>query len=163
MSQDPIRAVIGVWYRREPVTNMLQTFYVRRSESMKNYPGVWSLPSYQYRPDDLPDPMDHESVSALFSAMSRERFLGAPVTVLEFLTAGRSDDNPMGRMVELLLYRIAFEYPPLLHSAFYIDAAWLTSPEYELRTVGAAIECGLCTHLWRAYEYDTLLSTSAAS
>ena len=43
-NRKPIHAVIGV--RRAGGA----TFYVRRSEYMENYPGVWSLFSIQYDP-----------------------------------------------------------------------------------------------------------------
>jgi len=43
--------IIGVPYQGD------QTFYVKRSLKMHNYPGVWSLPSIQFEPHDLPDVM----------------------------------------------------------------------------------------------------------
>ena len=43
MSED-LHAAIGVWHRGS------QTFYVKRSAQMQNYPLVWSLLSIQFDP-----------------------------------------------------------------------------------------------------------------
>lgn len=71
----PIRAVIGVDFRAP------RTLYVKRSGAMENYPGVWSLPSIQYKPEELPDPLDLDAAAKIFARMSKERFHGEPIKV----------------------------------------------------------------------------------
>ena len=153
----PIRAVIGVSFRAP------KTLYVKRSDNMENYPGVWSLPSIQYKPEELPDPLDLDSATKIFARMSHERFVGTPVKVQQYLTAGSSDLNPMQRMVELVLYRISFvKDSPLLNEWYYTESAWLTQHEFALKTVLAPLPCGLCTKLWQQYEEENAISRAPA-
>lgn len=149
----PIRAVIGVSFRAP------KTFYVKRSDNMENYPGVWSLPSIQYKSEELPDPLDLDAAARVFAKMSAERFASTRVTVHQYLTAGSSDLNPMQRMVELVLYRISFEdEDPYLSKWFYTQGEWLTQREFDLKTVLAPLPCGLCTKLWRQYQQENAIS-----
>jgi len=144
---EPIRAVIGVWYR--PHTK--QTYYVLRSAGMENYPGVWSLPSLQYKKEELPDPLDCSAARRIFERMGAERFHGDPIHVYGHLISGSSDENPMERMVELSLYAIAFESEPMLNARYYLDGRWMTEREFDLKSVLAPLPCGLCTKLWKGY------------
>ena len=139
-NRKPIHAVIGV--RRSGAA----TFYVRRSEHMENYPGVWSLFSIQYDPSSIVDEKDIKAVAPLFNAMSDQRLGGVPVRVKSYLTTGSSDMNPMGVTVTLHLYEIEFEKEPQLNERYYTDSAWLTAAEYEERC--AEQVCGLCLRLW---------------
>jgi hypothetical protein len=85
----PIHAVIGV--RRAGGA----TFYVRRSEHMENYPGVWSLFSIQYDPAAVADVTDLQAVTPLFEMMSSQRLGGVPIKVKSYLTSGSSDQNSL--------------------------------------------------------------------
>ncbi|MER8388340.1 hypothetical protein NKH14_22970 [Mesorhizobium sp. M1380] len=141
----PIHAVIGV--RRAGGA----TFYVRRSEHMENYPGVWSLFSIQYDPVSVADVADLAAVAPLFETMSAQRLGGVPVRVKSYLTWGSSDRNPMGVEVTLHLYEIEFDEEPRLNERYYTDGIWLTAEEYEERC--AEQVCGLCLRLWSDYAW----------
>src|SRR6266536_4468826 len=117
--------VIGVWYRGD------RTFYVKRSEKMRNYPGVWSLPSIQFDPAVLADKGDLDAVQRYVDRMSAERFGGVPIKTLEFLTSGDSDENPIRMHVFLNLYRIEMRSEPVLNPEYYTDMKWMTAEEYE--------------------------------
>jgi hypothetical protein len=154
--QSPIRAVIGVSYSYDKHERSHITFYVKRSELMQNYPGVWSLPSIQYKPEELRDPHDLDAAAKIFTRMSHERFCSVGLKVENFLTGGSSDKNPMERMVELLLYRIRFLSKPNLNRDFYTESEWLTREEFEERVVLDPLPCGLCTKLWREFERENI-------
>jgi hypothetical protein len=141
----PITAVIGV--RR----NGASTFYAKRSARMTNYPGVWSLFSIQYLPEELPDPADLAAAGVLFERMSSERLGGIPVAVSRYLTAGSSDANPMKVDVTLRVYEIDFGAEPILHPDFYDEARWMSAEEYQ--TASAGQPCGLCLRLWSDYAW----------
>ncbi len=147
MTAQPITAVIGVRHDG-PLT-----WYVRRSERMANYPGVWSLPSIQFAPVELPDIHDLDRVSGHFSRLSAERLGGVPVEVRRHLTSGTSDMNPMGVDVTLHLYLIDLPEEPTLDPAFYVESGWLDAAEYDDRSAGQP--CGLCTRLWGDYAWLT--------
>jgi hypothetical protein len=133
-----IRAVIGVW------RNESKTFYVKRSDTMTNYPGVWSLPSFQF---DLEE--GHFDPHWIFNRMSGQRFGGSRVNIGPMLTSGMSNFNPMNEMVTLFLYDIEFIQWPILNHDYYTEWGWLTQAEYEIKTLDAP--CGLCTRLWADY------------
>ncbi len=141
-----IHAVIGVW-RDGP-----RTIYVKRSESMENYPGVWSLLSIQFHPGrELPNQFDMPAVQRVFDRLSNERLNGAPIKVDRYLTSGFCTDNPMQKMVLLHLYEISLADEPKLNPAFYESSASLLPHEYMKRAEGSA--CGLCLRLWSDYSY----------
>jgi hypothetical protein len=144
-NRKPIHAVIGV--RRAGSA----TFYVRRSEHMDNYPGVWSLFSIQYDPASVEDVADLEAMKPIFDAMSVQRLGGVPVRVKSYLTSGSSDKNPMGVDVTLHLYEIELDEEPHLNQRYYTDGAWLTAEEYEEHC--AEEVCGLCLRLWSDYAW----------
>lgn len=141
----PIHAVIGV--RRIGGA----TFYVRRSEYMENYPGVWSLFSIQYDPTAVSNMTDLNLVAPLFKAMSEQRLGGVPVRVKSYLTSGSSDQNPMAVDVTLHLYEIEFDQEPDLNPRYYTEGGWLTAKDYEERC--AEQVCGLCLRLWADYAW----------
>ena len=141
----PIHAVIGV--RR----NGGATYYVRRSEHMENYPGVWSLFSIQYDPASIADMNNLEAVTPLFKSLSTQRLGGVPIRVKSYLTSGSSDQNPMGVNVTLHLYEIELDEEPRLNERYYTDSGWLTAEEYEERC--AEEVCGLCLRLWSDYAW----------
>lgn len=145
MGNWPIHAVIGVRH------NGPSTFYVKRSEEMENYPGVWSLFSIQYNPEELPDAEDLVAASRLFQRMSAERLGGVPVRARKFLTTGASDENPMNAWVSLQLYEIDLPQEPVLNPRYYTDGEWLSPEEYEERC--AKQLCGLCLRLWSDYAW----------
>jgi hypothetical protein len=118
---------------------------------MANYPGVWSLPSIQFVPGDLPEATDLDVVAGHFRRLSAERLGGVPVRVLEHLTSGSSDMNPMGVDVTLHLYRIDLPEEPILDPRFYVASGWLAPAEYEERSAGQP--CGLCTRLWSDFAW----------
>lgn len=149
-SKPPLQAVIGVWHHGDA------TYYVKRSEKMENYPGLWSLFSIQFQPEELPDPEDLSSVEPLMQKMSEERLCGQPVTVKSHLVAGDSDDNPIDKHVFLHLYEIEFEKEPKLNPDYYEAGEWLTPEEYERRSAGG--KCGLCLRLWSDYAWLAGLS-----
>jgi hypothetical protein len=137
--------VIGVWYRGD------RTFYVKRSDRMRNYPGVWSLPSIQFDPAVLTNNQDLGAVQRYVNMMSAERFGGVPIRTLEFLTSGDSDENPIGMHVFLYLYRIEMRAEPVLNPEYYTDMKWMTAEQYERASYGQ--QCGLCMRLWSDYAW----------
>ena len=145
MPQTEVNAVIGVWHDG-PVT-----YYVRRSQKMRNYPGVWSLPSIQYRAQEVSQPEDLLCVQPLFEKMSKQRLGNVPVCVKDYLISGSSDRNPYGLHVHLHLYRIEIIRDPDLEADYYTDGAWLTAGEYQRRNADQA--CGLCLRLWSDYAW----------
>ncbi len=145
LDRKPIHAVIGV--RRSGGS----TFYVRRSDHMQNYPGVWSLFSIQYDPSSVSDMTNLDAVAPFFNEMSAQRLGGVPVLVKSYLTSGSSDRNPMGVEVTLHLYEIELHEEPRFNEHYYTDGAWLTAEEYEVRC--AQQVCGLCLRLWSDYAW----------
>lgn len=150
ISKPLLHAIIGVWHSG-PIT-----YYVKRSEKMQNYPGLWSLFSIQFRPEELSDPEDLSSVQRLMQKLSKERLYGEPVTVKAHLISGDSDNNPIDRHVFLHLYEIELGKEPELNPNYYDDGAWLTPEEYERRSAGR--RCGLCLRLWSDYAWLAGLS-----
>ena len=142
----PLHAVIAVQRRSEG-----QSFYVKRSPTMQNYPNVWSLLSIQFRPEELPDPFDFSTVERFMQRLSDERLGGVSPRVLRYLTSGTCSRNPINRRVTLHLYEIALEAEPRLNPAYYVDGAWLMPEQYESRAAGS--QCGLCLRLWSDYCY----------
>lgn len=142
-----IHAVIGVWTRDH------LTYYVKRSEKMQNYPGVWSLLSIQFNPHELERPEDLSTVKQFMEKMSEERLGGVPISVKKYLISGDSDRNPYGKHVYLHLYKIELIDHPNLNWDYYSDAAWLTAEQYEERSAGQP--CGLCLRLWSDYAWLT--------
>jgi hypothetical protein len=118
---------------------------------MRNYPGVWSLFSIQFKGGELPDVCDLKVVGEHFRRMSEERLGGVPVATKRYLTSGSSDQNPMGVDVNLYLYEIEFAAEPILNPAYYTDGAWLLPEEYEARCADKV--CGLCLRLWADYAW----------
>ncbi len=143
-------AVIGVWVRGE------RTFYVKRSDKMKNYPGAWTLFSIQYTPQELPNTLDLDRVQALMERMSAERLSATPIEVRQFLTASTCTNNPINMIVNLRLYRIELAFEPVLNPDYYLDAAWMTPREY-LDRHGNTL-CGSCLRMWSDYCYKRGLS-----
>lgn len=142
-----IHAVIGVWTRGD------LTYYVKRSEKMQNYPGVWSLLSVQFHPQDLQRPEDLATVQKLMKHMSEERLGDVPISVKKYLISGDSDHNPYDIHVYLHLYEIRVLSDPNLNSDYYSKGAWLTAEQYEERSAGQP--CGLCLRLWSDYAWLT--------
>ena len=140
-----LHAVIGVRYSRN------RTFYVKRSQKMANYPGVWSLPSIQFDHKQTSDPTDLSNVRSLMEKLSRERLGGVPIELRRFLTAGDSAESPVDKHVFLYLYEIELPREPRLNPDYYTEAAWLTAREYEQRSAGEP--CGLCLRLWSDYAW----------
>ncbi len=140
-----LQAVIGVWHRGP------QTYYVKRSEKMTNYPGLWSLLSKQFDLKDLPDPKDLSAIQPVMERLSRERLGGVPIATKKHLTSGDSDDNPIDRHVFLHLYEVELLVEPRLNPDYYTDAAWLTPEAYEEKSAG--LQCGLCLRLWSDYAW----------
>ncbi len=140
-----LHAVIGAWHRGE------RTFYVQRSNKMKNYPGAWSLFSIQYAPEELPDSLDLDRVQRVMERMSAERLHAAPVRVRRFLTASTCTHNPIDMIVSLRLYDIEFESEPSLNPDYYVDSAWMSPVEYLQRCGNAT--CGSCMRMWSDYCY----------
>ena len=140
-----LNAVIGVWHRG------IRTFYVKRSDKMQNYPGLWSLLSIQYQPRDLPNPLDLQSVQLHMDKLSLERLSGRQMRVQQHLLSGDSDLNPLNRHVFLHLYEVHLDKEPRLNPDYYTAGAWLTPTEYEQRNAG--IQCGLCLRLWSDYAW----------
>lgn len=140
-----LRAVIGVRFRNH------LTYYVKRSESMENYPGVWSLFSTQFDPNELGDPEDLTRVQRLMEEMSKERLGGVPIIVKRHLTSGDSDDNPINKHVYLHLYEIELPEEPRLNPDYYAAGEWLTPEEYQRRSANQ--KCGLCLRLWSDYAW----------
>ena len=151
-SKPPIHAVIGVRYTRA------ETFYVKRSDMIENYPGVWSLPSIQFSPKPQLDMLDMKQVQPHFDQLSLQRFGSIKIGLSRFLTAGNCAQNPMQRRVFLYLYEIQLDEEPILNPGFYVDAAWLTPEEYRVRAANAT--CGLCLQLWSDYCFKNGLSTN---
>ncbi len=151
-------AVIGVWFHAN------RTFYVQRSDKMKNYPGAWSLFSIQFTPDELRDSTDLGAAQRLVERMSHERLNGAEIQVRQFLTASTCTKNPINMIVNLRLYRVELEREPILNPEYYAGGAWMTAEEYTTRRGNAT--CGSCLRMWFDYcdrrgLIDARLSTRA--
>lgn len=144
-SSPELHAVIGVRFSGN------ETYYVKRSKNMRNFPSVWSLLSIQFDPSWLTHPEDLKKVQILMEKMSRERLGGVPVRVKKWLISGSDSESPVGCPVHLHLYEIDLLEEPRLNSQFYTDAAWLTAQKYELFSAGQA--CGLCLRLWSDYAW----------
>ena len=142
---NPIQALIGVRRRGS------ETYYVRRSQLMANYPGVWSLMSIQHGADEMRDPFDLDEAGRHFGRMSHQRLGAVPIAVNRFLTDGSSDANPMGVDVTLRLYEISLLEEPRLHPDFYVDARWMSAAQYETASTGQ--RCGLCLRLWSDFAW----------
>jgi hypothetical protein len=136
----PIHAVIGVWHRGA------DTFYVRRSMDMTNYPGVWSLPSIKYDPASPWDAADLDEATWFFHRLSMQRLGGAAVTVERFLYEDTSDMNPMGVDVTLRLYEITIGEGIRLEPSYYVESAWMMPEVYERESAGQP--CGQCLRMW---------------
>jgi hypothetical protein len=143
VSSHIIHAVIGVWYRGD------ETFYVKRSAKMENYPGAWSLFSIQYDPAEMPDSLDLDAAQVLMERMASQRLYGAPIRVRSFLTASTCTNNPIDKIVNLRLYHVEFDREPSLNPDYYVDSAWMTREEYVARR-GIAV-CGSCLRMWLDY------------
>lgn len=143
--EESLTAVIGVWFRDG------RTYYVKRSDKMKNYPGLWSLFSLQYRSTELSNPLDLTDVQVLMKRMSKERLRGREIGVKRHLVSGDSDANPMNKHVFLHLYEIRMAKEPDLNLNYYTAGAWLTATQYEQRNAGT--QCGLCLRLWSDYAW----------
>lgn len=145
-----IEAVIGVWFKDG------RTFYVKRSESMENYPNVWSLLSIQFTRDELADFTDLATAQKVMEKMAEERLGGASVRLVRYLKSARCSDNPMQVPVTLHLYEIELEDEPNLNARYYVDSAWFTAEEYINASENAT--CGLCMRMWSDYCYEKGLS-----
>ena len=77
-----MHAVIGVVYQKG------RTLYVKRSKQMVNYPGVWSLLSLQYSPEEFQDQLDPDTAQLLMQDMANQRLGGARVKILRYLISG---------------------------------------------------------------------------
>ncbi len=141
-----IEAVIGVWFKDE------RTFYVKRSDRMKNYPGVWSLLSIQFEQNELVDFTDLATVEKVMKRMSEERLGGVPIRLIHYLKSARCSDNPMQVPVTLHLYQIELEREPDLKPEYYVDSAWFDPEEYMKASENAT--CGLCMRMWSDYCYQ---------
>jgi hypothetical protein len=141
----PIHAVIGVRYDGR------RTLYVKRSDAMENYPGVWSLLSVQFDPGELPGLDDLVAAQRIFDRLSFERLGALRLRVERHIVSGTCSDNPMGRRVVLHLYAISYNGVASLNPRYYSDQAWLTPSEYEQRAAG--MSCGLCLRLWSDYSF----------
>ena len=107
-----IHAVIGVWTRGD------QTYYVKRSLRMQNYPGVWSLLSIRFNSHELERREDLAAVQQFMERMSKERLGSVPLRVEKYLTSGDSDRNPYDTHVYLHLYEVALLRAPQLNPDF---------------------------------------------
>lgn len=145
--QSEVHAVIGVW------TSGHLTYYVKRSQKMQRYPGVWSLLSIQFDPCKLEQPEDLRTIQKLMRKMSAERLGGVAISVEKYLISGDSDRNPYEMHVYLHLYEITLLSEPILNSEYYSEGAWLTAEQYEQRSAGQP--CGLCLRLWSDYAWLT--------
>jgi hypothetical protein len=151
MTKKPeLHAVIGAWNRGK------KTYHVKRSQTMTNYPGVWSLFSIQFDPTDMPDPSDLTKVQTYMETMSAERLNSVELQTIELLASDSSDKNSIGYNVHLHLYRVELDHEPRLNSKFYEDGRWMTFEEYEQRARDAP--CGLCMRMWGdlAYMYGII-------
>jgi len=145
-----INAVIGVWFKDG------QTFYVKRSQAMENYPNVWSLLSIQFTPEELPDFTDLAATEKVMERMSQERLGGVPVRLIHYLKSARCSDNSMQVPVTLHLYQIELGTEPKLNPEYYVDSAWFTPEEYMKASENAT--CGLCMRMWSDYCYQAKVS-----
>lgn len=142
-----LHAVIGVWRKGQ------RTYYVRRSEKMANYPGVWSLFSIQFDPIELPAPEDLKKVQDLMKKMAEERLCGASIETKGHLLSDDSDHNPIDTHVFLNFYEIHFPRDPKLNPNYYTDGAWLTFDEYRQRLKSSPGQCGSCIRMWWDYAW----------
>jgi hypothetical protein len=140
MNPREIHAVIGVWHRGP------ETFYVRRSMKMENYPGVWSLLSIQFDPSEFDDVYDFDAARNLFRAMSAQRLNNAEFAVKRYLSSANCVNNPMRKRVFLHMYELEMDCEPELNQDFYTNWAWMTPKQYARSSEG--MSCGLCVRMW---------------
>jgi hypothetical protein len=138
-----VNAVIGVWNKNG------KTFYVKRSDYMKNYPNVWGLLSIQFNTGEFNDLYDLNFAQALMTKMSNDRLGGVPTRVLRYITSAQSADNPYNTTISVNLYEIELLETPKLNPLFYVDSAWFT-PEEFFKITENSIR-GLCTKTWHQY------------
>ena len=141
-TKSPIYALIGVWSR-----NGL-TYFVRRSQNMENYAGVWSLFSERFDPSTY-DPLEKDEVVAVFDRMSHRRLGGVDVTVGQMLSSRARYTTALGCRVSLWMYEVELANEPKLNPAFYSDSNWLTNDEIRKRVTAAP--CGMCTRMLSDY------------
>lgn len=135
-----LHAVIGIWTRGE------ETYFIKRSEQMENYPDVWTLFSIQYEPDEIDDPKNLGQAQIIMNRMSEERLYGSPVTVNQHILTEESDENPIDTYVHLDLYEIEFPQEPSLNPRYYVGGEWLTLDEYASRNTSET--CGSCMRMY---------------
>lgn len=135
-----LHAVIGVWAKED------KTFYVKRSETMENYPGVWSLFSIQFQASLLPAIPSTKDVGGLFNKMSSERLQGSDLEVKKYLTSSQCKKNPINKHVFLHMYELHFRNTPVLNRKYYSDGIWMTREEYLEESKD--MKCGLCVRMW---------------
>lgn len=128
-----------------------KVLWVRRSSKMNNYPGIWTLFSQQYSPEEILGAKDLAGAKEVFNRMASERLLGAPITIEAYLdqTSGFSDD--LKREVHLMLYKIEFPWGLKLNEDYYTYAQWLTWDEHF--KYHKQPSCGMCTRLFQDWSY----------
>ena len=134
-----VHAIIGVWHERDG-----KAYYVKRADTMENYPGVWSLFSERFDPLKY-DWKTPDGVQKILDVMSVRRLGGVPIKMVRLLNSARNMSLPR-MLVALHLFEITLEREPELNDEFYATGAWLTPDEFRERTAKA--RCGVCTQMW---------------
>ncbi len=137
-----LHAVIAVWHRDS------KTYYVKRSDSMENYPGVWTHMSVKFRLEELPDSRELDAAQVIMDRLSAERLGGTDIRVVELLSAATSSTNPINVCVHLSMYRVELAAEPRLNPRFYTDGKWMTHEEYAFLDNPP---CGTCIRMWSDY------------
>ncbi len=141
MDKEELHAIIGV------ATQGKWVLYVKRSELMENYPGVWSLLSHRVTRDEISKFWHYSAVQPFFERMSEERLEGIPIRVDKFLTAAYCDK--LDHRLYLYMYQLRCDTVPKLNPHYYTEARFMTAEEYlEARQGGM---CGLCLSMWSQY------------
>lgn len=137
---EPIRAFIGAWKKGD------KTYYVKRSDKMENYPGVWSLFSMQIPWEKFTElPQDRDLALDIMQTISNQRLGGLEVTNALWISGAESFRTELGKSVALHLYRVELIGEPKLNPYFYSEGAFLTADEFRSMD---KMPCGTCVRMW---------------
>jgi hypothetical protein len=141
MPRDELHALIGVIRKGD------KTLYVKRSQLMENYPGVWSLLSGRADRHEVSDSLDLTAIQKCVDRLSTERLQGTPLAVKRFLTSAQCDKYD--HRLFLYMYEIQCDGIPRLNPRYYDDARFMTVDEYLAASHDSM--CGLCMSMWSRY------------
>jgi len=141
MAKPELHAIIGVIHQGST------TFYVKRSNAIEAYPGVWSLLSVRASREELRDFLDLMQIQQCVDRMSSERLVSTPLTVKRFITSAQCDKQD--HRLYLYMYELESPVVPKLNPKYYSDFRFMDPAEYE--QLSKDLMCGLCVSMWSRY------------